>query len=85
MGLLPEGNMVWVSVDDALYLWEYGGGSLNSNKSGNTGGGGSGNEGREKKDFVEFKVPSGQCVVSVGIVRPKPGKWVEEFSKVYMN
>eukprot|EP01083_Nonionella_stella_P118179 352770_1 len=30
MGLLPEGNMVWVSVDDALYLWEYGSGSLNS-------------------------------------------------------
>lgn len=57
MGMLPQGNMVWVSVDDALYIWEYG--SLNG--------------GRKKEDFVCFQVPSGQCVVSVGIVRPKPG------------
>jgi hypothetical protein len=60
MGMLPQGNMVWVSVDDALYIWEYG--SLNG--------------GRKKEDFVCFQVPSGQCVVSVGIVTPKPGKFV---------
>ena len=59
MGILPEGNMVWVSVDDSLYLWEYG--SLNG--------------GRKKEDFVCFQVPSGQCVVSVGIVKPKPGMY----------
>ena len=58
MGILPEGNMVWVSVDDSLYLWEYG--SLNG--------------GRKKEDFVCFRVPSGQCVVSVGIVKPKAGE-----------
>ena len=58
MGILPEGNMVWVSVDNSLYLWEYG--SLSG--------------GRKKEDFVCFKVPSGQCVVSVGIVKPKPGE-----------
>lgn len=60
MGILPHGNMVWVSVDDSLYLWEYG--SL-------THGGGS-----DKEDFVCFRVPSGQCVVSVGLVKPKRGK-----------
>jgi nuclear pore complex protein Nup155 len=67
MGILPEGNMVWVSVDGSLYLWEYG--SLSG--------------GRKKEDFVCFQVPSGQCVVSVGIVKPKPGKcfsFVSEFS-----
>ena len=64
MGILPEGNLVWVSVDDSLYLWEYG----------NLGGGVGGTGGRKKEDFVCFQVPSGQCVVSVGIVRPKLGK-----------
>ncbi len=67
MGILPEGNMVWVSVDDALYLWEYG--SLMG--------------GRKKEDFVCFQVPSGQCVVSVGIVRPKPGEYHRRVSIVH--
>lgn len=57
MGILPEGDMVWVSVDDSLYIWEYG----------------SVEKGRKKEDFVCFQVPTGQCIVSVGIVRPKPG------------
>jgi nuclear pore complex protein Nup155 len=59
MGILPQGNMVWVSVDDSIYLWEYG--SLTSG-------------GSEKEDFVCFRVPSGQCVVSVGLVKPKLGE-----------
>ena len=58
MGILPLGNMVWVSIDDALYLWQYGSGD---------------GTGRNKEDFVCFKVPSGQCVVSVGLVKPKAG------------
>ena len=64
MGILPEGNMVWVSVDDSLYIWEYGHGSLH------------GSHGNKKEDFVCFQVPSGQCVVSVGIVKPKPGTYI---------
>ena len=70
MGILPHANMVWVSVDDALYLWEYGSGvGVSSSRVGvsNSGGG----EGSD--DFVCFKVPSGQCVVSVGLVKPKQG------------
>ena len=62
MGILPQGNMVWVSVDDSLYIWEYGQGSLHGH-------------GNKKEDFVCFQVPSGQCVVSVGIVKPKPGTY----------
>jgi hypothetical protein len=65
MGILPEANMVWVSVDDTLYLWDYqresvGGVGKTSNSNAD--------------DFVCFKVPSGQCVVSVGLVKPKLGK-----------
>jgi len=76
MGILPDANMVWVSVDDALYLWEYdsslvvvssSGGQYGSSSSGSS------SSGRYKEDFVCFKVPSGQCVVSVGIVPPKKG------------
>mmetsp|Transcript_3141 Transcript_3141/g.5841 ORF Transcript_3141/g.5841 Transcript_3141/m.5841 type:complete len:1874 (+) Transcript_3141:94-5715(+) len=59
MGILPQGNMAWVSVDDSLYLWEYG--SLTNNS------------GCDKEDFVCFRTPSGQFVVSVGLVKPKPG------------
>jgi len=89
MGILPEGNMAWVSVDDALYLWEYGsvehhtaatstGGtgmttSMSMSMMNVNGGGGGGGGGRNKEDFVCFKVPSGQCVVSAGIVKPKSG------------
>jgi len=63
MGFLEKGNMVWVSVDDTLYLWEY------EHGSGLNAGGGD----RRKEDFVTFKVPSGHCIVSVGLVKPKPG------------
>lgn len=63
MGILPDANMVWVSVDDALYLWEYDSSLVVGRR----------NSGRYKEDFVCFKVPSGQCVVSVGIGSPKKG------------
>ena len=74
MGILPQGNMVWVSVDDALYLWEYGD-SLDVGGSGMSGGSGSGGSG-SNEDFVCFKVPSGQCIVSVGLVKPKQGMYI---------
>jgi len=69
MGFLEKGNMVWVSVDDTLYLWEYGHGTgVNSSAGGGD---------RGKKDFVTFKVPSGHCIVSVGLVKPKPGVFTD--------
>ena len=66
MGILPEANMVWVSVDDSLYLWEYERESV---------GGVGRTSSSNADDFVCFKVPSGQCVVSVGLVKPKIGKF----------
>ena len=58
MGLLPEAELVWMSVDEKLYLWS-------SNAAGVPGG---------MEDFCSFTVPTGQCVVSVGLVRPKKGE-----------
>ena len=56
MGILPEAGLLWMSVDDVLYLWKPDdvlGPSLN--------------------DLCSFVMPSGQCVVSVGLVKPKIG------------
>lgn len=63
MGLLHEAKIVWLSVDDILYLWEY---SKHPDTVGNTGE-------RKREDFVRFQVPSGHCIVSVGLVKPKKG------------
>lgn len=51
-GLLSEAGLVWLSVDNVLYLWSYEGGD----------------------DFCSFDKTHGQCIVSVGIVKPKKGK-----------
>lgn len=58
MGLLPEADLVWMSVDEKLYLWS-------SSSAGVPGG---------MEDFCSFTVPTGQCVVSVGLVKPKKGE-----------
>ena len=77
MGILPQGNMIWISVDDRLFLWEYGreleAGTFESGGSGN--GNGTAGAARTSGDFVCFRVPSGQCVVSVGLVKPKKGMY----------
>ena len=67
MGILPDANIVWVSVDDALYLWEYQRDTVH----------GAGKTSNNADDFVCFKVPSGQCIVSLGLVKPKVGKKYE--------
>ena len=71
MGLLPEASLAWMSVDYTLYLWRYGQtGTTNSMLS--TG----------LDDFCSFRVPSKQCVSTVGLAKPKSGifnnavKWV---------
>lgn len=61
MGLLPEAELVWMSVDEKLYLWS-------SNSTGVPGG---------MEDFCSFTVPTGQCIVSVGLVKPKKGEEIE--------
>lgn len=51
MGLLPEANLAWMSVDDKLFLWSF----------------------EDQENFLDLKMASGQCIVSVGIAPPKKG------------
>ena len=89
MGLLPEANLVWLSADEKLFLWSYqatntafSSSFLNNVSSPlmttkttttTTVGGLSQSSNKDKHDYCTFTVPSGQCIVSVGLVRPKPG------------
>ncbi len=71
MGLLPEADLVWVTSDDKLFLWSY-----NSSSSGATDGRhgwGTATSSTQSvnEDYCSFTVPTGQCIVSVGLVRPK--------------
>jgi hypothetical protein len=67
MGLLPQAGLAWLSVDERLYVWSY--------DPALRGGGGDGADGGAgAEDFCSFAVPSGQCVVSVGLVHPKKGE-----------
>ncbi|CAB9503985.1 pore complex protein NUP155 [Seminavis robusta] len=56
MGLLPEAELAWMTVDDKLFVWP-----CADSASG------------DGPAFCSFTVPNGQCVLSVGIVRPKRG------------
>jgi hypothetical protein len=51
MGLLPEANLAWMSVDHKLFLWSC----------------------EEEEDFLDLEITSKQCIVSVGIAKPKKG------------
>jgi nuclear pore complex protein Nup155 len=66
MGLLPEAELVWMTVDETLYLWS-------SNSTAVPGG---------MEDFCSFTVPTGQCIVSVGLVKPKKGEAMSLFANV---
>jgi hypothetical protein len=70
MGLFPEAQLAWMTTDDTVYLWAYhqSSGNINGIRSGSGAGGGVENQ------FLEFKVPSGQPIVSVGLVPPKKGE-----------
>lgn len=67
MGLFPEAQMAWMTSDSTVYLWAYHQNSGNIN--GIRGNGGDGVE----NQFLEFKVPSGQPIISVGLAPPKQG------------
>jgi Nup133 N terminal like len=68
MGLLPGGpNLAYLTVDDRLFLWSY---HLPRTSSSAAAPSSSSNS-----DFCSFDVPSKQCIVSVGLVRPKKGEF----------
>lgn len=75
MGLLPEADLAWMSVDERLYLWSYDS-SPGSFATASAAGG--------IENFCTFVNPSGQMVVSVGLVRPKKGK-LQSHSSLYCN
>jgi hypothetical protein len=65
MGLFPEAELAWMTTDDTVYLWTYHQNSGNAN--GIRSGGGVDNQ------FLEFRIPSRQPIVSVGLAPPKKG------------
>lgn len=65
MGLFPEAELAWMTTDDTVYLWTY------HQNSGNANGIRSG--GATENQFLEFKVPSRQPIISVGLAPPKQG------------
>ena len=67
MGLLPQAGLAWLSVDERLYVWSY--------DAALRGRGGGGGDDGSTEDFCSYAVPSGQCIVSVGLVRPKKGEY----------
>mmetsp|Transcript_11676 Transcript_11676/g.29571 ORF Transcript_11676/g.29571 Transcript_11676/m.29571 type:complete len:1883 (+) Transcript_11676:126-5774(+) len=69
MGLFPEAELAWMTTDDTVYLWTYHQNSGNAN--GIRSGGGVENQ------FLEFRVPSRQPIISVGLAPPKKGVFRE--------
>jgi nuclear pore complex protein Nup155 len=80
MGLFPEADLAWMTVDDSLYLWSYTGTRsnfagpstaltlVNNNQQHQY----PNNDGT-MEDFLSFTVPTHRPIVSVGLVPPKPG------------
>ncbi|KAL3774656.1 hypothetical protein HJC23_002465, partial [Cyclotella cryptica] len=87
MGLFSEANLVWVVCDSVLFLWRHasgvvGGGSGNESdaaagRAASWGGVPSLPRQVLSEDLCSFSVPSGQCIVGVGLVRPKRGVFKE--------
>lgn len=61
MGLFPQAQMAWMTIDHTIYLWSY-----NSGAS-------AGEAAASENEFLYFQVPSRQPIVSAGLARPKPG------------
>ena len=76
MGLFPEAELAWMTTDDTVYLWTYHQNSGNAN--GIRSGGGVENQ------FLEFRIPSRQPIVSVGLAPPKKGAFcvLQSFDRV---
>lgn len=69
MGLFPEAELAWMTADDTVYLWTYhrNGGKAHGIRGTSASGG--------ESQFLEFKVPSKQPIVSVGLAPPKKGEF----------
>ena len=92
MGLFPEANLVWVVCDKVLFLWRHasacsggddrggGGRGYESDAAAGSAASWGGVPSLPRKvlseDLCSFTVPSGQCIVGVGLVRPKKGEFV---------
>ena len=70
MGLLPEADLVWVTSDDKLFLWSYNSTSSTAATSSVATSTPLSSQ-TMNEDYCSFTVPSGQCIVSVGLVHPK--------------
>jgi Nup133 N terminal like len=70
MGLFPQAEMAWMTIDDTVYLWTY---NASFVSSGNVGTGMSATY-HPSNHFLEFQVPSRQPIISVGLAPPKPGE-----------
>lgn len=80
MGLFPEADLAWMTVDDSLYLWSYT--RTRSNVAGPSTALTLVNNNQQHlypnndgtmEDFLSFEVPGHRPIVSVGLVPPKPG------------
>jgi len=69
MGLLPEANLAWMSVDETLYIWAY-----DTEENGIWSPSKRINSNSRMEDFCTFVLPSKRNIVSVGLVRPKKGE-----------
>jgi hypothetical protein len=67
MGLFPQGELAWLTVDDTVHLWTYYHTSIERTTDRVLVGKSSENQ------ILEFQMPSKQPIVSVGLAPPKPG------------
>ncbi|KAL7467449.1 hypothetical protein ACHAXS_007692 [Conticribra weissflogii] len=77
MGIFPEANLVWLSSDSKLFLWSYKShlGEEDSDTSTSAWGAMPKTGGPDdREDFCSFSVPNEQCIITVGLVRPKKGE-----------
>ena len=80
MGLLSLAHLAYISIDDQLYLWSYDSNdvlssSLSSIRHDRT----SIDTTTNNTPVCSFVIPSGQCIISVGLVRPKKGTGICRF------
>ena len=65
MGLFPQGELAWLTVDDTVHLWTYHT-SIQRTTDRVVGM-------NSENQILEFQMPSKQPIVSVGLAPPKPG------------
>ena len=66
MGLFPQGQLAWLTIDDTVYLWSY-----NSSLDGTSDG--AADVGMSSQTMYH-QMDTKQTILSVGLAKPKPGK-----------